>query len=261
MKILITRPVEDSKPLAARLRAMGIDSLTEPLMAIRVLADAPLELDGVQAILATSANGVRAFAQRNSRRDIPLYAVGDATARAARAAGFARVESADGDVVALAARVRDRLDPNRGALLHVAGSVVAKDLSVLLKQDGFVCRRAVLYEAVPVESLSLASVRAIRAGRIAGILLFSPRTADVFVRLARRARLMRACGALTLFALSPAVARKAAPIRWRDRCVAAEPTQAALLDTLRMWCASGPAGRRRSGRRATVKKSSTYGRS
>ena len=152
---------------------------------------------------------------------------------------------AGGDIAALAAHVRARLNPSQGALVHVAGSVVAKDLSVLLKKNGFVCRRAVLYEAVPAESLSRAGVRAIRAGQIAGIFFFSPRTADVFVRLARRARIVGACGALTVFALSPAVARKAASIRWRECRTAAEPTQAALLAALRTW----------------IKKSSTYGRS
>lgn len=248
MKVLITRPAEDAEPLAARLRAIGIGCLIEPLMAIRVLAGAPLDLEGVQAILATSANGVRAFASRATRRDIPLYAVGDATAAAARDAGFTRIDSAGGDVIALAARVRERLDPAGGPLLHVAGSVIAKDLSLLLKGAGFVCRRAVLYEARPAKSLSPAVVCAIRAGRLNGILFFSPRTAEVFVRLARRAGLMRACRGLTLFALSRAVATKASPIRWRDCRIAATPTQDALIGLV-------------AESRPPSKNSSTYGRS
>ena len=52
----------------------------------------PLDLDGVQALIATSANGVRAFAARDPRRSLPVCAVGDATARAASDAGFADVE-------------------------------------------------------------------------------------------------------------------------------------------------------------------------
>ena len=51
-KILITRPEEDAKPLADALAARGISTLVEPLLAIRVLADAagPLAEDlGVKA--------------------------------------------------------------------------------------------------------------------------------------------------------------------------------------------------------------------
>ena len=248
MRVLITRPVEDAEPLASRLRGLGIASLIEPLMSIRVLPGAAFDLRGVQAILATSANGVRAFVRRASRRDIPLFAVGDATATAARDAGFTHVDSAGGDVIALAGRVRKRLDPSAGPLLHVAGSVVARDLSRLLQDAGFACRRAVLYEARPAKSLSPATVRAIRAGELGGVLFFSPRTAEVFVRLARKAQLMRACRRLAVFALSPAVAAKAAPISWRDCRVAATPNQDALLALLAAW-------------RAPLKNPSTYGRS
>jgi len=73
-KILITRPEEDAKPLADALAERGIASVIEPLLAIRTLPEtaAPLaeDLAGVQAILFTSANGVRAFAELSHRRDI-----------------------------------------------------------------------------------------------------------------------------------------------------------------------------------------------
>ena len=45
-------------------------------------------LDGVQAILATSANGVRALARRTPRRDLPLFAVGPQTAARGAEAGI-----------------------------------------------------------------------------------------------------------------------------------------------------------------------------
>ncbi|HYV87158.1 MAG TPA: uroporphyrinogen-III synthase, partial [Candidatus Polarisedimenticolia bacterium] len=131
-KILITRPEEDAKPLADALAARGISTLIEPLLAIRVLADAagPLaeDLAGVQAILFTSANGVRAFGELSARRDIGVLAVGDATAAMARSAGFTAVESAAGDVGDLVRLTKQRLKPEGGPLFHAAGSAVAGDL-------------------------------------------------------------------------------------------------------------------------------------
>ncbi|HEV8678187.1 MAG TPA: uroporphyrinogen-III synthase, partial [Stellaceae bacterium] len=155
LRALVTRPEEDAAPLAAALAERGIDVTLEPLLAIRPLAEAPIDLTGVQALLFTSANGVRSFAELAGGRglagwrELPAFAVGNATAAAAHSAGFARVESAAGDVAALAKLAAERLDPKAGALFHAAGSAVAGDLAGLLEQAGFTLRREMLYEARP----------------------------------------------------------------------------------------------------------------
>src|SRR5262249_3430191 len=103
LRALVTRPEEDAAPLAAALAERGIDVTLEPLLSIHPLPDAPIDLTGVQALLFTSANGARSFAELAGGRglpgwrDLPAFAVGDATATAARNAGFAHVESAGGD--------------------------------------------------------------------------------------------------------------------------------------------------------------------
>ena len=137
MRILITRPIEDAKPLADALAERGIEVLIEPLLEIRHLEDAEIDLTGVQALLFTSANGVRAFAALSPRRDLKVLTVGDGSADAARQAGFATVESAKGDVEALAALVVDRLKAEDGTLFHAAGTVTASDLKTRLEGLGY----------------------------------------------------------------------------------------------------------------------------
>ena len=229
MLALITRPAEDTGPLAALLAARGVVAVSEPLLAIRRIAGAAPDLDGVQAVLFTSANGARAFAAAAARRDLPVLAVGEATAEAARLLGFGEVVSAGGAVEALAALAADRLDPGGGALLHAAGSVVAGDLAALLAAGGFRVRRAVLYAADPVAALSPGTAATLRERRIAAAFFFSPRTAAHFVTLARAVRLDETCDTVTAFSLSPAVARELAPIAWARSVVAASPDQAAML--------------------------------
>jgi uroporphyrinogen-III synthase len=225
MQALITRPIEDVEPLAAALAARGIAPVIEPLLAIRPLAaaipDLAASLDGAQAVLFTSANGARAFARAT--------AVGDATARAAAALGFGAVASAAGDVDALAGLVAARLDPERGALLHAAGSAVAGDLAGRLEAAGFQLRRAVLYSADPVARLSAATVAALRGLRIDAGFFFSPRTAAHFVTLARAARIDEACRHVAALCLSPAVAGELSSLVWAHIVVAAAPEQRALL--------------------------------
>src|SRR5271170_4684371 len=100
MRALVTRPREEAEALATALSARGVGALIEPMTQIH-FRDARPDLTGVQAVLCTSANGVRALARAAAQRTIPLLAVGDATAAWARTEGFAVVASASGDVADL----------------------------------------------------------------------------------------------------------------------------------------------------------------
>jgi uroporphyrinogen-III synthase len=228
---LITRPDEDAEPLAAALGQRGIEVVREPLLAVRPLPGANPDLAGVQALVFTSANGVRAFTSLTSRRDMPAYAVGDATARVAREAGFAKVESAGGTVEDLARLVEAKLDPKQGPLLHAAGSAVAGDLAGRLGKAGFELRRAVVYETETATQLSDETREKLAAGEIGLVLLFSPRTAETFVRLARAAgpAVGAGIGKAIGLALSPAVARVVEALPWRSLRTADRPELAAML--------------------------------
>lgn len=240
MRILITRPAEDSEAFAHELRQHGIETLLDPLLTIEFLDGPPLALHGVQAVLVTSANGIRAFAARETRRAIPVYAVGASSAACARALGFDPVFSAAGDVTALARLVCERLDPSAGAVLHVAGSHLAGDLAGALEKAGFAYRRAVLYEARAASALAPETAAALRAGTIDGIALFSPRTAKTFVALADAAGLADRLRAVTAFCLSAAVAAAARALPWRAVAVAARPEQDALVATIASAAARSP---------------------
>jgi uroporphyrinogen-III synthase len=236
MKALVTRPVEDAAPVVRALEMRGVGAVVAPLLAIvregeavRRISDA---LIGAQAVLFTSANGARIFATASARRELPVFAVGDASAAAARIAGFRSVASAGGDVEDLARLVTSRLSPQRGAVVHVAGSELAGDLAGMLSEAGFSVRRAVVYAAVQAEALPAAAAAALGAGEVELALFFSPRTATGFVKLAAAAGLAEACRGVTALALSPAVAAALAALPWRVVRVAAAPTQQALLAAL-----------------------------
>jgi uroporphyrinogen-III synthase len=232
MRALVTRPREESEALAAALAMRSIEALIEPLMEVHFLAPPALDLQRVQAILCTSANGVRALARATVERLVPLFAVGDATAARARAEGFTAVESAGGNVDDLVRLVAGRVRPQEGQLLHVAGNVVAGDLAGALRTQGFTVTRSVLYEARPVEKLSPMTVGALSSGTIDLALFFSPRTAAVFARLVDRTGAADSCGKMTAISISPAADAALTELPWLDRVVAERPDQPALLEAL-----------------------------
>jgi len=231
-RILVTRPQDEAAAVARELQALGHQPVIEPLLTMVWLDGPEPDLTQVQALLVTSANGVRALARRTPRRDIPVLAVGGATAKAAAKAGFARIDSAAGDVEALAELVLQRCHPAAGPLFHAAGSVVAGDLGGRLGAAGFTLQREVLYEAHTAEHLSEATAALWHEGGLDGVLLFSPRTAGQLVRLVESAGLGPGASRISAHCLSAAVARAAAPLPWRAVLTAERPDQDALLATL-----------------------------
>ncbi|ODT87246.1 uroporphyrinogen-III synthase [Phenylobacterium sp. SCN 70-31] len=224
-KIWITRAQPGADVTAARVRALGHDAVVAPLLAVRALPDARIELDGVVALAFTSANGVRAFADLSGERSLKVFVVGAATAQAARQAGFRSVLSADGDVEALADGIAGRRAELRGVVLHPGAAEPAGDLAGSLARHGVQARHLVLYETTPVD-LPASEIQALL--RSDAVLLHSPRAAQVLAGLlkATPAPELRALG------LSRAVIRPLARARLAARAHPPFPLEAALLNLI-----------------------------
>jgi uroporphyrinogen-III synthase len=235
MRVLLTRPRGEAEVLAMRLVPLGFTPVIEPMIEIRSLPEATVSADGVQAVVFTSANGVRALKTARGGdvfpRTLPAFAVGATTAATARAAGFRTVIQGQGTIEDLARLIVGRT-PAAGAILHISGSVVARDLGTLLAPAGLAVNRAILYESRHTARLQ-AETRALLAdGSIAAALFFSPRTAQAFVSLVADADMASSMGSVTALALSPAVADALAPLPFTQVITAARPTTDALLDCL-----------------------------
>jgi uroporphyrinogen-III synthase len=232
MRLLVTRPAAETEDFARALAQRGHHCVIAPMMEIRVHRGPPIALDGVQAALATSANGVRALAERADRRDVTIYAVGPQTARAAAEAGYLRVHDASGDAKALTEYVARHADLSGGKLLHAAGEETAGRLREALEERGFKVETVALYAACPVEQLPMAAALALREGTLDGVLLFSPRSAQTFANLVTQAGLAPLCERLTAYCISAATAAAAAGLTFDRVAIATAPNQEAMLALL-----------------------------
>lgn len=226
-RLIITRAAPGAQALAAKLKALGHEPLLAPMLEIWLKAYPDAPPGDAQAALVTSANGVRGLCLATERRDTPLIAVGDATAAAARRAGFTKVSSAEGDVDALAALAKRTLDPRGGPVAHVCGEDAAGDLTGVLQGAGFAAVRIIVYRAEPARALPGEIAEALDAAD--GVLFHSPRGAQTFVALAQAAGLTAQLLQLEALCLSPAVAQAAEPTGWARVRVAARPEEEALL--------------------------------
>lgn len=234
MRLIVTRPEEDALPTARALEALGHAPILAPLLEIVGLPDAQIPVGDFQAVLVTSANGVRAFAARagiERLRDTLAVVVGPASAGAARESGFRKVATAEGDLASVIRWVRGHLSPEAGPLLYPSGAVTAGDVVGELGALGYEVHRAVLYEARPASALPEAAASALHDGTADGVTLYSPRTASIWARLATAAGLAEQAARLMHYCLSANVA-SAVRSGLGDHCpvsVAETPDEPALL--------------------------------
>ncbi|HQR89114.1 MAG: uroporphyrinogen III synthase [Caulobacter sp. 12-67-6] len=223
--IWITRARPGAESTARRVEALGFQARVDPLLEI-VFLDPVVDLSGIAALAFTSANGVEAFARLTAGRDLPVFAVGETTTRAARAAGFAKPASADGDVEALAALIA-RARP--GPLLCAGASEPAVDLPARLQAEGLTARALPVYAALDRSPTS--ETLAALAGFDAA-LLHSPRAARGLAAVLESAP----APALRVLCLSQAVAEPLAAALGKGRvgsvAFASRPRESALLDLL-----------------------------
>lgn len=232
MRILITRPPEDAARFAELLQARGHDALCAAMLSVRFFDGPELTFENVSAILATSANGVRAFARRTERRDLTILAVGPQTADAAQAAGFERVECADGDASTLAEAVLGWVKPEDGVLLHAASADNEGRLKVLLAEEGYTVDVVMLYEVIATAKLPVIAREALANNALDAAVVFSPRSAMALRDGITRARLGDSCKRLSAICISKATADVLAPLPFRQIIVADKPNQDAMLSVV-----------------------------
>ena len=256
IRLLLTRPQTQARALAAQLRARGWTPLLCPMLDLVFLERRPPRLSPTAALAFTSANGVEAL-KRSMARPLwrgacarRVFAVGEATAAAARAAGFTHIVEADGDAQALAAQLVRAAPPDvahisgragAGALArHVRAYIMSAhihgrtDARTYIMPERIDVRTHILYDTRPRRALPPAIVRQLLGGRVDGALFFSARTARAFRTAvhahAQAAALIQALGGVAAFCLAPAAARplrKLMPIH-----IAGAHTGAALLQAV-----------------------------
>jgi uroporphyrinogen-III synthase len=239
MAILVTRPQPDNNVTAAALRASGYTVLAAPMLRFeRVM----LSLDAgahPQAVIVTSANALRALAEQPALPDLlrlPLFAVGDRTAQAARDAGFAQVVSAQGDAGALRDLVMKRAKKSGltdgATLLYLAGADLARDLAGELGGHGFHVVTQTTYRMAPVVGLPDDVVAAFAAGTVDAVLHYSRRSARAFFQAAGHDGVEISALALPHCCLSEAIAAVAHDAGATQVIAAAVPDEASLFAAL-----------------------------
>jgi uroporphyrinogen-III synthase len=82
VRVIVTRPRAQAEELAAALRNAGFEPVLCPLIEIEPIDDGPIEVDGYDWVIVTSANGAAELGGRHAGALPRIAAVGEGTASA-----------------------------------------------------------------------------------------------------------------------------------------------------------------------------------
>jgi uroporphyrinogen-III synthase len=225
--VLITRPEPGASELAAWAAARGFAPVVSPLLEA-VALHPEIAAEGLAGVVLTSAAAARAAPAGAGLRALRCWCVGEATAEAARTAGFAAARAGPSDAEALA-EVILRDAAAGGRLLHLRGRHGASRLAEILLTGGVRLEEAVVYEMRAAQGLSAPAEAALRTGRVGVAAAYSPRSARLLAAaLGGRFDL----SGVAAVAISPAAAAPLAGAGFGSVAVAEAPTACGMRAAL-----------------------------
>jgi len=237
-RVLVTRPEPGASETACRLESLGFEPIKLPLQETLPLAvvDLPRPKD-VCIVVLPSASVVR-HAPRwllDNWAEIPCLAVGEATARAAREAGFREVRVGGGDAEALGDAII--ADKPVGFVAYLCGKVRRPVFEQKLAEAGIPVRVVETYDTSPIARDDETVIRAAGTDSIDYALVYSANAAELLLDLMMREMLQNLFAGTTLVCISPRVAEIFSPdggkLARNKIVIAQEPNEGALLEALR----------------------------
>ena len=212
-KLLLLRPEPGLSESRGRAEELGLDVIARPLFRVEPVEWSAPDPSNYDALLLTSANAVRQAGRGlDELQDLPVYAVGAATAEAAEAAGVRIAGAGQGDIEGLLAQI-----PGSAKLLHLAGED-RREVESTHSID-----RVTVYRSAMIDEPDLPPLD----GLVAAV--HSPRAGARLSELASNR-------ALTAIAAISSAAAEACGRGWERVEVAAQPDDMSLLAVAAMLC-------------------------
>jgi uroporphyrinogen-III synthase len=217
--LIVLRPEPGASTTCDAARDLGLDAVSIPLFTIEPLTWEAPEPAGFVGLLLTSANAVRCAGEKlRSLRGLKAYAVGNATAEAARTAGLDIASTGDAGVERLLGSLEPELK-----LLHLCG----EDRKQPLK-----ARQRI--RAIPVyRSAELPDVDRIERVEGGVVLVHSPRAGARLAQLVDQAGLDRSSVTIAAISLDAATV---VGTGWQAIQAAETPQDSALLALASRLC-------------------------
>lgn len=232
MRILVTRPQNESKTLEALLRDIGLKPELAPMLAIERLPVPPLS-QKPSIILLTSQNAVFSLELLSLDPTTQILAVGDQTAHKAKELGFTNVKSLSGSAQNLLNHIQANFTPECGLIVHLAAEEVKVDIARTLSQKGFLCEKVPVYKTTPIRIFPEHIGIALRQGHIKNATFLSQKTSKVFLETVKFAKIDESViKAMNVYCFSDDVAQPFEKLGVKNVFVSPAPNMKAFISMI-----------------------------
>ena len=240
-RVLVTRPEPGAAQTARRLEELGFSPVLLPLSETRALPVDVATIPVAAAVAVTSANALR-----HASRDLvgalaerPCFAVGEKTAAAARAAGFAKVTQGPGGAEQLASMLLEQAAPGE-TVVYLCGRVRLCSFEELLADAGIAVVVVETYDTLGLTNAEDADYLSLIGQPVDAAVLYSVVAAEALLDIAHQPKLSHLFENTMFVCLSSRIASVISDRSQAKFLIAAEPTEEALLSLLSKQSRASP---------------------
>ena len=240
LRIAITRPLDQTEDVVARIHAAGGEARLYPLIDIALRHQSADFLQAIAIVpdlfVFTSVNGVRAYVAGCTElghmvpKNQPAYCVGSATAKAAQAAGFAVQAMPQVFAAENLPTVIHAPQKSRTRILLVRGNLAEPLLPLRLEQAGYEVSEAIGYETTTSSAARHLFVDAQR--QQVDVITFYSGSAVTALLTGQVTKLPSTC---VLAAVGPKTAQVIKDFGYEAQVVATSASTEALIEALIQW--------------------------
>ncbi len=210
--VLLTRPEEDCQEITSKII---VPTISSPLIKIKQSIETVTIPKKTTDLIVTSARVFEMVKNIKTMIKIPVWCVGEATAAAAKEAGFETIFQVNRSAQEILERIVNECPKESSYFVHICGSVVHVDLADALTKLGYHANRIIIYTTEAADVLTPQAEAVMSAGLVQQMPFFSLRTAEVFIDIAQKSDWAENISKITALAHSDAIARTLNQLSWK----------------------------------------------
>jgi uroporphyrinogen-III synthase len=229
--VLLTRPKQNAEQSIARLSDLGYKALN---CSVFKTIGIPFTAPDVSNLIVTSQNGVEHGLRFIKNTNQHIFAVGEKTATRARALGFHKITTSNGNGKSLVETIinQDNKQAPNNQYCHLAGTELAFDVSTTLNKADILAEKITVYRTVAVNNFQENITASIKKREIDAALFYSAQGATIFEDIMRKNQQTDALRHITAISLSNRIDSHLKEV-WLNKKIAKEPNENSLFDALK----------------------------
>ena len=208
MKLILTRPLDDSRKILDLPRDKGYEPIINPLLEILYLKNNP-NIDQFTSLLFTSRHAIRSLKKKNNLflSNKKIYVCGKSTYQEASELGVNNEYILFEDSTDLINKLPKIKDIKRENILYLRGQHISSNIIESLKCKSIYLEEEIIYEAIKKDSFNQDVINAFAKDTQLAVLIYSERTAQIFIDTLEKYELGNKTSIILAYCLSKNIAQ------------------------------------------------------